>query len=305
VAAFRERGERFAPVVRPFPPMVLVDVTTRCNLTCRHCPNSALSEEPGFLGDIDVDLYRHVVDQVAEFPDTLFRPFDGGEPLMRRDIGDLVGYAKQKGIRRVWLTTNGTLLTERIGKALVDAGLDQIEVSIDAASAATYLEVRQSRVFDRVVANTLRYIDMVRSAGGGRPVQVSFVKQQANAHEVDAFVAFWSGKADAVYIREAHEHNGFVSPLIHLGGGRPAADARSHRHPCPYLFNRLIVHHDGSVRFCEADWKAEHAIGNARTERLQDLWLGEQYRRLRESHVAGTFEHPFCRTCTDWRAVHW
>src|SRR5919198_571248 len=99
IESFRERGVRFTPVLTPFPQIVLVDVTTRCNLSCIHCPSSQLYESEGFVGDIDPELYRKIADEVAEYPNTVFRPFDGGEPLLRRDIAGMIAYAKQQGIR--------------------------------------------------------------------------------------------------------------------------------------------------------------------------------------------------------------
>ena len=297
---FKSDGARFAPVVTAFPSMVLAEVTTRCNLSCVHCPSSMLSAQPDFAGDMATSLYEKIVDEIAQHPDTFFRPFNGGEPMLRRDLPQLVAYAKAAGIRQVAVTTNGTLLIERMRRDLIDAGLDHLEVSIDAASAATYEQVRQSTHYDRVVENTRRYIAEVKRVNPARTVTVSFVRQPANRHEADAFFSLWHGTADAVYIREYHQHNGLMPPAP---DARPSTGAQ--RHPCPYVFERLIVHHDGRVRFCEADWEARHPIGDAHTQTLQSIWQGEQYRRLRQQHVDGTFGHPFCRDCTDWETIRW
>jgi radical SAM protein with 4Fe4S-binding SPASM domain len=290
-----------SPRAGAFPSMVLVDVTSRCNLSCIHCPSSTLYEEEGFVGDLDPALYRKIADEVGRHPDTIFRPFDGGEPLLRRDLPELIAYAKAAGIRNVAITTNGTLLTPRIRRALIDAGLDGLEVSLDANSAATYAQVRRSKLFDTVVANLEGYIDESRAAGPGRTVTVSFVAQQANAHERDAFVARWSGRADSVYVREYHEHNSLTSAALRL---RPRA-THPDRHPCPFVFERLIVHHDGRVKFCEFDWRGQHPVGDARTQTLDEIWNGAAMRDLRASHLAGSFDHPFCKSCTDWGEVRW
>jgi len=298
---FRLDGTRFEPPLSPFPPMVMIDTTTRCNLACSHCPNSVLANDEGFWGDLDRDLYFKIIDEVAaEAPETLVRPFDGGEPLLRKDLAELIGYAKKKGIKRVSITTNGTVLNQRVRAQLIDAGLDHMEVSIDAATSETYQAVRRSPLFDKVVENTLAYIEESRRRDAGRRVSVSFVLQTANRHELEAFRRFWEGRADQVDVREYHQHNNLMDE-----GGRVERKENRHRHPCPYLWDRIIIHHDGRVRFCEGDWKAEHALGDVRRQSLKEIWQGEVYSRLRRAHVDGTFDHPFCNPCTDWREIFW
>jgi len=300
VARVRRRGDaRRVPQLAEFPPMVMIDTTTRCNLACSFCPNSVLSGEAGFLGDMDRDLYFKLVDEIArESPGTILRPFDGGEPLMRKDLGEFIAYAKRKGIRRVSINTNGTILVRGRRRELIEAGLDHIEVSIDAHSAETYQRVRNSPLYDRVVENTLAYIEESKTADPERSVTVSFIEQMANRHERDAFEGFWAGRADHVSIREFHQHNGLVNVAGHV-----VEHATSARPPCPFLWNRIIVNHDGKVRFCEFDWKGEHALGDARVQTLKEIWHSASYRRLRQSHLDGTFDHPYCGPCEDWPSV--
>jgi MoaA/NifB/PqqE/SkfB family radical SAM enzyme len=102
----------FTPALTPFPAMVLIDTTTRCNLACAHCPSSKLAQDPAFLGDIDVDLYKKIIMEIAqENKGTIVRPFDGGEPFMRKDIEELIAFAKKCGIEYVSINSNGLLIT--------------------------------------------------------------------------------------------------------------------------------------------------------------------------------------------------
>ncbi len=294
-------GTRFEPPLPDFPPMVMLDTTTRCNLTCEHCPNSALSEDKDFLGDMDDTVLFKCLDEIAaEAPDTLTRLFDGGEPMIRKDLHEHIAYATQRGIRRVSINTNGTMLVAKRRKELIEAGLSHMEVSIDATTPETYLKIRRSPLFDRVVENTLAYIEESKAHDSQNQVTVSFVLQSDNQHEEQTFRDFWEPKVDRVYIREYHQHNDWVDDHgLFKKRGNP------HRHPCPFLWNRLIVFHDGRVRFCEFDWRADHPIGDVRTQTLKEIWHSDAFRELRQQHVCGTFEHPFCKSCTDWRQVHW
>jgi len=293
-------GIRFRPPVTNFPPMVMIDTTTRCNLACSHCPNSILAEDTSWLGDMETDLYRKIVDEIAdENPDTLLRPFDGGEPLMRKDLGKLIGYAKKRGIRRVSINTNGLLMNRKRAKELIDAGLDDVEFSIDAFTAETYRKIRGSRHYDRLIGNIEEFLKLRRELRPSLTVTVSFVSQPDNKHEEKTFTEHWSSIVDRVDIRPLHEHGGLV-PIT----GR-SAEVTGNRWPCPFLWNRIIVNHDGKVRFCEFDWKADHALGDVRLQSLKEIWNSADYQRLREQHIEGAFEHPYCRACIDWPTVQW
>lgn len=301
VERLKKTGKRFTPPLPDFPPMVMVDATSRCNLACAHCPNSVLSGEPDFLGDIDPQLFYKIVDEIAlESPRTLFRPFDSGESLMRKDLEDLLGYAYRKGLRNLSLTTNGTMLVKSRRKRLIENGLHHLEVSIDAATPETYLKIRRSPLFDKVVENTLAYIRESKAYNPKNQVAVSFVLQADNRHEVDRFKAFWRGKADLVHIRQYHQHHGLVGEHGHF-----RRQEQPHRHPCPFLWDRIIIGHDGRVSFCEFDGKREHTIGDVHSQSIKEIWHSPEYQRLRREHIEGTFEEPYCKTCPDWPVITW
>ncbi|MBI2966773.1 MAG: radical SAM protein [Bacteroidetes bacterium] len=294
-------GERFIPTVLDFPPTIRIETTTRCNLTCTHCPNSVLSDVEGFLEDIDTGVYKKIIDEVAkEAPHIRVRPFGGGEPLFRKDMEDLIRYAHEKGLTNLSLNTNGTLLVKSRRKKLIEGGLNHIEVSIDAATPETYLKIRQSKLFNRLVENTLSYIEEAKAHDSDNKIDVSFVYQKDNQHELEMFQEFWTGKADVVLIRDYHQHNNLVDDH-----GRHNQQSFKYRHPCPYLWDRFIIHTNGLVKFCEYDWKGEHILGDIRKNTIKEIWQGENFRKLRQMHVDGTFDYPYCKNCVDWAEPKW
>lgn len=295
------RNTRVNPVLFPFPSMVMIDTTTRCNLGCIHCPNRQLKERPGFVGDMEVGLYRKIIDEISEEnKGTVIRPFDGGEPLMRKDMEELIHYAKSKGIEHVSINSNGLLLCRDRCLTLLESGLDHIEISIDAATEDTYRKIRGSDRYGMLLDNVHQLLALRLEKKSDLKVSVSFVRQEFNREEQDAFVDYWTGKVESVYIRQWHQHNHLVE-----GEGWHGGRIDMHRHPCPYLWDRLIVHHDGKVRFCESDWECRYPVGDINCQTISEIWTGENYRRLRESHLSGTFDHPFCRDCSDWRVITW
>ena len=113
------------------PPVCLyLEVTNRCNLLCTTCPRTYVELEPP--ADMSWDLFRRIVDQV---PDVSRAVMHGvGEPMLVKNLPKMVRYLKDRGVY-VLFNTNGTVLNEKNGRALIDAGLDELRVSLDAANA--------------------------------------------------------------------------------------------------------------------------------------------------------------------------
>lgn len=108
-------------------PIVVWNITSRCNLSCAHC--YAAAEGSGNDRDLDTREAMAVLDDLAAFncPVVLF---SGGEPLMRRDLPELVAYAVQLGMRTV-VSTNGTLLDVATAQRLKDARITYVGISVD------------------------------------------------------------------------------------------------------------------------------------------------------------------------------
>jgi len=108
-------------------PVVVWNMTKRCNLRCIHCYSSS-RDEP-FTGELSTAEAKRMIEDLSSFGVPVLL-FSGGEPLMRDDLPELVAYAGKKGIRPV-ISTNGTLLTREMAAKLSDAGLAYVGVSLD------------------------------------------------------------------------------------------------------------------------------------------------------------------------------
>ena len=108
-------------------PVVVWNITRRCNLKCMHCYSQ--SEDREYEEELTTDECKKVIDDLAEFEVPVIL-FSGGEPLLRKDIVELASYAVEKGIRTV-ISTNGTLITKAIAKKLKDVNVSFVGISID------------------------------------------------------------------------------------------------------------------------------------------------------------------------------
>ncbi len=108
-------------------PVVVWNMTQRCNLKCVHCYAHALEEEG--QDPISTDQAKVMIDDLAKFGAPVML-FSGGEPMVRKDMPELAKYATTKGMRAV-ISTNGTLITREKAKILKEVGLSYVGVSLD------------------------------------------------------------------------------------------------------------------------------------------------------------------------------
>jgi GTP 3',8-cyclase len=128
-----------------------VSVTDRCNFRCRYCmPAEGLQWLPKLELLTFEELHR-VVRVMAAMGVREIR-LTGGEPLVRRDLPDLVArLARVPGVEDLSLTTNGVLL-DRLARPLADAGLQRLNVSLDSLSHTRFAEITRRDALDRVLA---------------------------------------------------------------------------------------------------------------------------------------------------------
>lgn len=115
--------------VRPRLCQLFFELTLKCNEACFHCGSSCGAGRPDGL---PAEVYKSILDEVKENFDIhqLMLCITGGEPLLRPDFFDILGYAFEQGY--TWgMTSNATLITPEIARRLYDAGMATISVSID------------------------------------------------------------------------------------------------------------------------------------------------------------------------------
>ena len=108
-------------------PVVVWNMTRRCNLKCVHCYAQALEQEG--TDEISTEQGKAIIDDLSSFGAPVML-FSGGEPLVRKDLVELAHYATGKGMRAV-ISTNGTLITKAKAKELKEVGLSYVGISLD------------------------------------------------------------------------------------------------------------------------------------------------------------------------------
>jgi MoaA/NifB/PqqE/SkfB family radical SAM enzyme len=164
----RRYHEAIAPERSPQadqPPVCLyLETTNRCNLLCTTCPRTYEELEPP--ADMSWELFKSIVDQVPALVRAVLHGV--GEPMLVRNLPRMVRYLKDRNVY-VLFNTNGTVLNERNGRALIAAELDELRVSLDASNAESFKQIRGKNYFNRIVRNVRAFRELQEREGHAKP----------------------------------------------------------------------------------------------------------------------------------------
>src|SRR6266436_2903063 len=171
------------PSERP-PVCLYLETTNRCNLLCTTCPRTYEELEPP--ADMSWELFTKIVDQLPDLERAVLHGV--GEPMLVKNIPEMVRYLKDRGVY-VLFNTNGTVLNEKNGRALMTAGLDELRVSLDAANAKSYRAIRGKDYFGRILKNVRAFRNLQEREGKDRPrVSVWLTGLKETIAELPTFV---------------------------------------------------------------------------------------------------------------------
>jgi MoaA/NifB/PqqE/SkfB family radical SAM enzyme len=274
LATGRERAPRV-------PDIVQIESTNMCNAKCVFCPRDEMHREEGIM---DMALYRKIVDECADLGITHVRMHNYGEAFLDRTLVEKIQYAKQAGIKEVGLISNGSLITDRVARGIVDAGLDAINISVDASGRDVFESTRLGLNYDKVIANIERLVRIRAESGKRRPKLIlSFVRQNNSADE-QAVIEHWRNIADKIHITDLHNWAGTLNTESDVN------------YPCYRPWLTFTVLWDGRVSLCCADFDGRTVLGDLHTSSIREIWNGEAYRDVRRQHLESGGPE-ICRSC--------
>lgn len=162
------------------PRVLVLELTTRCNLNCVMCFRKSWSER---LGDMSERTFHRALEGALEAGASFVWFAGWGEPLIHPKFLEWVWEVKELGLG-LGINTNGTLLDEELAMELVKAGVDRITISVDAASKEVYRSIRGGDF--TAIMKALRAIhNTKRERGSVRPIlEFSFTATKDNVHEL-------------------------------------------------------------------------------------------------------------------------
>jgi radical SAM protein with 4Fe4S-binding SPASM domain len=165
-------------------PIVVWNITRACNLKCVHCYNDSGACKAS--DELSTAEAKGVLDDLVQFgvPSVLF---SGGEPLMRPDLFDLIGYAVERGMRTV-ISTNGTLIKAETAKQMKQRGVSYVGISLDGVGPVNDKFRGVTGAFERTVEG----IKNCQDAGVRIGLRLTLTKK--NVQDLEGLFDFFEAK---------------------------------------------------------------------------------------------------------------
>jgi len=285
-------GNRFDPAAEPpIPSSVMIELNNTCNLKCRMCGTKSARRKKG---NMDIGDYEQVVRHIAATGIRNITLYTHGEPLLYPHLPQAVALAKAQGLT-VSISTNGNLLSEKLGSELLGAGLSVLRYSIEGASKTTYEKIRSGGDFDHLLDNMQRFKRLRDHLKAKTAIHLNTIMMAETEPELKEFIHLYSPLVDSMHF----------SLLSNQGGSYKLFERSSvaliptnRKYPCSLLWKTFIVNWDLTSTACCIDFHGDLQVGDLREKSIQEIWQGERYQHFRNLHRRGLFsEMPLCGSC--------
>ena len=273
---------------------VNIQLTNRCNLRCIMCHHDRLKVE---TLDMPLDRARRVLDQCADMGVSSVCLQNFGESFLYRQLPEAIEHGVSRGLE-ITVVSNGTALSERMARAVVEAGLHKIVFSVEGHSAERYEAIRIGARFERVRRNVARLARVRDELESQLRIELHTELYEEGEAFRREYEAFWSPWADSFSYAKLTPFPG----IEYLDGegarvrfeGEPSYEPT----PCLFPFRFMVVKSNGDVVPCCVDQNHELVMGNVFEQGLSAVWRSEAYGRLRQAARCAEYgELDLCRTC--------
>lgn len=266
-----------------FPSQVQIETTSICNSACITCSHKTMKRPKTHMS---FSLFKKIIDDCTQNKKQIKRMalFFMGEPFLAPDIFKEIAYAKSKGIKNVFLMSNGSTLNEEKAEKVLESGLDEIIFSIDGATKETFEKIRVGLNFEQVISNITNLLKLRKNFNKTKPkVIIDMVVTPNGEREVNQLKKKWQNLANRVIIRPMHYFEGIDQSLIDYA--KKKTEKIRDDFPCPYLWKNIQILEDGRVAMCCMDVNGKHIIGDINKSKIKDIWHGKEIERYRNLHL--------------------
>lgn len=300
-----------------------IEPTTACNLRCVACDVAFTPKER--IRQMTLSQFQAILGRLPFLQKVSL--VGVGETLLNPNVGEMVRYAKARGIR-IGFATNGTFLNADRPAQLIEAGVDWLNVSMDGATKATFERIRVGANFEQVVENIR---NLMRVVGRRKRPEVSvwFVARQDNLGELPALVRlvrtlgvrtlcvqglhFW-GKtgwrsawerqqpsADLIETRQKLQEAQAVAKAVGVRFEYVNISDGAAERSCNWPWRACYITVEGFVTPCCVHGTDPNVLnfGNLLEQSFADIWNGERYREFRRQ-LKSPSPHSICVDCPSY-----
>ena len=251
------------------PRFIQLETVTKCNAKCPFCPQNEIVRDPARMPE---ETWKKIIDDTRGWGLT-YRPFLTNEPFVDNRMPEIVRYIKENdSTARVEFNTNGELVTEKLGLALLEAGVDIMRFSIDGFSRETYEPSRIGIDFEKVMTRTQRFLELWGEGGYRDKVftELRMIEVPENKHEVAAYRDFWGPRCSEVLITTMYQW-----PWT----GQKREDVVLK--PCLKVLDEMFFYSNGNATICCWDVHERAVVGNVNEQSVAEIWESYAARCMR------------------------
>ena len=210
----------------------------------------------------------------------------------------MVKYAKQSGCcDRVDTTTNASLLSHEISDKIIAAGLDRINISIEGVNEQQYLDFSGYKLNYAALVDNIKYFyehktntEMIVKTNG------DILTEEQKQRFLDTF----GDITDGIFIESIMDcWPTFEQNKVEVNEERGIYGQEIHEVlVCPYVFYSFAVNSDGTISLCFLDWHRKLVIGDAKKQKIKEVWLGKEMKNYQKLFLEGKRKtHYICQNC--------
>lgn len=298
----RTKLETVIPLETPF--IINVDPSDKCNFRCKFCPTGDLElmkNTPGRnFGVMNFEIFKKIVDDICEFnePIKVLRLYKDGEPLLNPHFVDMIKYAKQSGCcERVDTTTNASLLKPELSLAIINAGLDRVNISIEGVNNEQYKDFSDYKIdFDKLVENIKFFYENKKQCEMIVKINGDILTEAQKQKFYDVF----GDITDGIFIESIMDcWPTYELKKVNVNDERGIYGQEIKEVlTCPYVFYSFSINSDGTVSLCFLDWSRKLVIGDVSKQSIKEIWNSEAMKEYQKMFLRGERKsHPVCGEC--------
>jgi len=275
--------------VRGYPIHIDIELSSRCNLKCPMCFRE--HREIPIQNSMTVEMFKRIIDEI-EGKVYSIKLTGRGEPHMCKQFPEMLRYLKGKNFGEVAMITNGQLMSQDKMEAIVDSGMDWVSFSIDGLKD-TYESIRKPGKYEDVY-ECVATLHKIREERGGSKPDIRIQSVMIPDHEKEEFYKIWGPISDDILFLHFKDY------------AEDAENVQLENYPCPMPFQRMMIHHNGTVPMCINDEYEEDVLGDLNFMSVHEVWQGMQYQEARKVHQEGrrTECYKSCAHCPLTRVGH-
>ncbi len=276
-------GTTYDFALADFPNTMQIETTNACNAECVTCPHPAMNRT---IKHMDDELFAKIIDECATHDCGDVQLHNFGEPFLDKKLTKRISYAKQKGLKKVKIFSNGSLIDSKKANELIDAGLDEIKISFDGSTKEEFERIRYPLQFDQLILNINELIRLRNERKSPLKIKVTCCSTSDKSETIKTL----ENIADEFSFD--HVHN--------WGGQIEDADERtSIRKACHRVWRTFTVLSNGDVALCCLDYEGKVVLGNARNTSIYEIWHNPLYEKMRHYHKTGQQQQvSICNNCS-------